>query len=100
MIASGWKRCGFLQASSRLTPLHEVKEELCFIEDNHWYGERNLLDLLNFASTEETPIMVEEWTEEEDEEGHTLYTDIMGSKIGSLTIGDDTRSLENILQLL
>ncbi|CAM6129934.1 unnamed protein product [Calypogeia fissa] len=117
MIASGWKKCGFLQAWDKgvqerslelndegllfkADPLHEVKEEFYFIEDNHWYGERNLLDLLNFGPTEETPIMVEDWTEEEDEEGHTLYTDIMGNKIGSLTIGDDTRRLDNILQLL
>ncbi|CAM6129979.1 unnamed protein product [Calypogeia fissa] len=67
MIASGWKKCGFLQAWDKgvqerslelndegllfkADPLHEVKEEFCFIEDNHWYGERNLLDLLNFGS--------------------------------------------------
>ncbi|CAM6087417.1 unnamed protein product [Calypogeia fissa] len=78
MIASGWRKCGYLAAWDKgvqenalqmneegllfkANPLHEVKEEYCFVEDNHWYGERNLLDLLNFGGSEDTPIMVDDW---------------------------------------
>ncbi|CAM6104775.1 unnamed protein product [Calypogeia fissa] len=84
----------------KANPLHEVKEEFYFVEDNRWYGEWNLLDLLNFGSSKDTPIVVDDWAEEEEDEGNTLYTNIMGSKSGELTIGEGTRSLDNIFKLL
>lgn len=87
-------------------PLHEVKEEFCFVEDNHWYGERNLLDLLNFGSDEAIAINMdnfnkeEEAGEEEDNEENTLYMDLIGSKSGTMTIGDKSEYLDNIFKIL
>lgn len=66
---------------------HEVKEEFCLIEGNHWYGEKNLVDLLDLDVHSGKFIDLTSDNEEEDDEGNKILIDFWGSS--TMTIGDN-----------